>query len=131
MTACETFRTTKMNDRHRGQRLGYLDYHTRVLSERIEELDSELDSIRKEHSGKEMKVKERSALLDFRQDVARRTERIGNQINGVKAHDKEEVVESAERQSESAYRTHQAESKDTLDNGEGFTTATKLMEKSE
>jgi hypothetical protein len=102
-----------------------------VLSERIEELDSELDSIRKEHSGKEMKVKERSALLDFRQDVARRTERISNQINGVKAHDKEEVVESAERQSESAYSTHQAESKDPLDNGEGFTTATELMEKSE
>ncbi|AFH21463.1 hypothetical protein OSG_eHP1_00165 [environmental Halophage eHP-1] len=114
------------NKRHRGQRLGYLDYHVATLSDRLEELDTALSDIRQEHSGKERKVKEQSELLDFRQDVKQRLEKIENQVEGVKKHEEDKTLDMAERQKESAYTVHQEEP-DKIDMEEnGFSTASEL-----
>ena len=114
------------NTRHRGQRLGYLEYHAQVLSERVGELDAELQGIREKHSGKEKKLKERSALLDFREDVKNRSERIDYQIEGVKKHEVDDALDVANKQSESSYAVHQGENQIPNEAGRAFTTASEL-----
>jgi hypothetical protein len=114
------------NERYRGQRLGYLDYHTEVLKDRLDELDVELNQIRQQHSGKEQKTKERSALLKFRQDMKNRIEKIDYQIQGVKKHEHDDALSVAKRQKESSYSVHQEDADDIDTNEDGFTTASEL-----
>jgi len=89
------------NERYRGQRLGYLEYHIDVLQERMEQLDAELHTIQTEHSGKQKKLKERSALINFQQDVRQSIDKIQYQINGVKQHESDNALATATRQRDS------------------------------
>jgi hypothetical protein len=112
---------------HRGQRLGYLDYHATVLEERIDELDAELHGIRQRLSGDERKVKEQQALLDFREDVKQRNERIQYQLSGVKKHEEEETQSVATTQYESAYDVHQRDDIDKIPaDSDGFSAASEM-----
>lgn len=112
---------------HRGQRLGYLDYHATVLDERIDELDAEIHGIRQRLSGDEQKIKEREALLDFREDVKNRTDRIQYQISGVKKHEKDETQSVAATQYESAYDVHQRDDIEKIPaNADGFSAASEM-----
>jgi len=116
------------NGRHRATHLGYLNYHLTVLSDRLTELDRELDVIRKDtnNSDKEQYKKERDELLNFRKEVRKRLKQSTEQLDGALQHESDDVTERAQRQSDSCYTTHQANEAEELSDGEGFVAASSL-----
>jgi hypothetical protein len=123
-----TMTDDNISDRHRATHLGYLEYHQTVMDDKLTEVNKELDVIRKKNSGEEQYKKERDALLEFRTEVSKRLERSIEQLEGVMQHESDETCERAKTQKESSYAVHQEDEKEELRHGEGFTTASSLVE---
>lgn len=109
-----------MSEYDKGTHLGYLEYHIEALSDEMDELDEKLAEIRRSSAGDEQYRRERSALLSFRQDVAKRIKKLSEQSEGVMEHTSDDVREVWERQFESAYSTHQEDGADELPDEVGF-----------
>jgi len=105
---------------HDDERYGGLDYHVEVLEESIQSLSRELSNIRENNSGDERKRKERTALLDFRENVVNRVPKIRRQVDGILDHLPDELKEGAERQ-RASYQDELGD--DVPDDADGFTTA--------
>jgi len=116
------------DDRNRGTHLGYLQYHLKVLSDTLQELDADLEEIRDEYTGDERKIKEQQRFLNFREDVNHRCKKSNKQVDGVKEHETEDTIERSNSICESAYNTHQEEDPDELPQDIGFKKASELNE---
>lgn len=115
------------NDRALGDHLGYLAYHVEALEQRHEELVNELKEIRDTVDDEDEQVAaERSALLEFRADVARRVAKLEEQAENSIEDAPETAHDRAMEIRESAISTH-LEPDDPPDTD--FQTATSFSDK--
>lgn len=69
------------NERALGDHIGYLAYHAEALSRRDADLGDELAGIKEEADSRDERLKaERTALKDYRSDVADRLAKIEEQV---------------------------------------------------
>jgi len=115
-------------ERYKGERLGYLEYHVSVLEESHAKLVEDLSDIRAEHDGDKRYKREQQRLLDFHNNVSERLEKIIKQIDGVKKHENESVLDKAEEIRESAYHVHQEKGLESIPHNTGFKTAKEHQE---